>query len=596
MKREIRSSSVAGVAGTGAIIDVGQESFVIPGIERWRQSELRIVDLKRLSTRLHKVLKAPTDKKEPSLMVQRFPRAMFCEKCRKILRWKTGMERDGQEPKCQQDGCDGKLVPMRFVAACENGHLEDIDWGFWAHSGPNGNRGCKTNERLLFEVDAEVQNAGLGSLKVKCGDCGSYRSLEDLSNKSITKEIFRSCASMHPWIFGQQEQCDADVVVLQRGATNLHYPVTISALDIPADVADNQVSQFADQIRSQKSYQRLLELMRNIAGDYADFIDICIEAIVHAVGCDKEVVLAVANAELSGRAITSSAGQEDGQVLDQAVLLGEEWKTIEKALSQGGLTSEHFIAVSEELALSSPAWMKALVSGVLLIRRLREVRAYLGFHRVKPSTPEKMVSPDVGGQQPWLPASEVFGEGIVIKLNFGRLEKWAEKLPTIELETLKALERKRVDESFWFLPRVDPVFLAMHTLAHLLLRRITFECGYSSSSLRERLYFSREGKYAGIMIYTADGDSEGSLGGLVRQGRSDRLAQSLTEAVEQGRWCSSDPVCFETAGQGLGGFNHAACHACSLVSETSCIAANTLLDRRMLYQGSWGLLQFLEDV
>jgi len=95
------------------------------------------------------------------------------------------------------------------------------------------------------------------------------------------------------------------------------------------------------------------------------------------------------------------------------------------------------------------------------------------------------------------------------------------------------------------------------------------------------------------MIFTADGDSEGSLGGLVRQGQKDRLSQSIVEAIDQGQWCSSDPVCSETAGQGLGGFNHAACHACSLVSETSCTSSNTLLDRRMLFDPCWGLLPFL---
>jgi hypothetical protein len=237
--------------------------------------------------------------------------------------------------------------------------------------------------------------------------------------------------------------------------------------------------------------------------------------------------------------------------------------------------------------------MKALVSGVLLIRRLREVRAYLGFQRVKPDV-SKTVRPDVGAAENWLPASEVFGEGIVLALNFDLLEKWAAGISDDEKESLKALENKRLDENFWFLPSVDPIFFAIHTLSHLLLRRITFECGYSSSSLRERLYFNAETRYAGIMIYTADGDSEGSLGGLVRQGRRDRLAQSIIEAVDQGCWCSSDPVCSETAGQGLGGFNHAACHACSLVSETSCTVANTLLDRRMLFDPGWGLLSSLE--
>jgi hypothetical protein len=235
--------------------------------------------------------------------------------------------------------------------------------------------------------------------------------------------------------------------------------------------------------------------------------------------------------------------------------------------------------------------MKNLLQGVLLIRRLREVRAYLGFQRVKPGPAEKTVRPDVAKSENWLPASEVFGEGFVLALNFGALERWLEHLPESEVAVLKSLDQKRRDENFWFLPEVDPAFIAVHTLSHLLLRQVTFDCGYSSSSLRERIYFDRAKRYAGVMIYTADGDSEGSLGGLVRQGKSDRLIASLTEAMEQGRWCSSDPVCSESAGQGLGGFNHAACHACSLLAETSCTCANTLLDRRMLADPGWGLLR-----
>lgn len=201
--------------------------------------------------------------------------------------------------------------------------------------------------------------------------------------------------------------------------------------------------------------------------------------------------------------------------------------------------------------------------------------------------------PDVGASEPWLPASEVFGEGIVLALNFDLLERWSSEIPPEEKSALVELEERRVSENFWFLPTVDPIQIAIHTLSHLLLRQLTFECGYSSSSLRERLYFSRESRHSAIMIYTADGDSEGSLGGLVRQGRADRFAQSIWEAIDRGGWCSSDPVCTETAGQGLGGFNRAACHACSLVSETSCTCANTMLDRRLLFDPAWGLLRFI---
>lgn len=594
MKREIRSSAVAGMAGVGAVIDVGQESFLIPGIETWSQSQPRIIDLKRLSSRLHKILRAPGEKK-PTLTVHRFPKAMFCEKCRAMTQWKTNMEKKDSEPVCPREGCGGKLVPMRFVSACANGHLDDVDWRYWAHSGPNGSKSCKSTDRLYFTVDTTAATAGLASIRVECKQCGSWRSMEDLSNKSIIKAIFKTCSGKHPWIFGRQEECSADVVILQRGATNLHYPSTISALDIPTDVVDNPAVQFAGQVRQHPRYQRLLNFRKSTEGDTSELVNDYAGFIADAVGCDSAVVREVASADLEGRVLVGVAGASEEGTIDQAVLLDEEWRTIETALKEGGLTSLNFAAEPEELSLLAPPWMKALVSGVLLIRRLREVRAYLGFQRVKPDA-DKTVPPDVGSPQGWLPASEVFGEGIVLSLNYDLLAKWAAGISSEEKAALAALEEKRLDENFWFLPKVDAIFFAIHTLSHLLLRRITFECGYSSSSLRERLYFNADLRYAAIMIYTADGDSEGSLGGLVRQGRRDRLAQTITEAIDQGRWCSSDPVCSETAGQGLGGFNHAACHACSLVSETSCIAANTLLDRRMLFEQNWGLLNFLERI
>jgi hypothetical protein len=248
----------------------------------------------------------------------------------------------------------------------------------------------------------------------------------------------------------------------------------------------------------------------------------------------------------------------------------------------------------ERLDGRAPVWAQRLIEGVVLVERLREVRAYLGFQRVKPGGPERTVPPDVSARQEWVPSTEVFGEGIALAFDLDRLKAWAADLPEKELRELGQLEQKRRDGAYWFLPKVEPVFVTLHALSHLLLRRITFECGYSSSSLRERLYINPDEGSAGLMIYTADADSEGSLGGLVRQGKRDRLAQTLYEAVEHGRWCSADPVCAETAGQGLGGFNRAACHACQLVSETSCTCANTLLDRRLLIDEQWGLLAFLE--
>jgi len=595
MKREIRSSSITGVAGVGAIIDVGQESFLIPGLNRWRQSDLRLVELRRLSSRLGKVLKTPKEH-NPSLQVKRFPAVLFCEKCRHMVFWKTDMEREDSEPVCTLNNCGGKLLPMRFVATCEKGHLSDVDWQYWAHSGPHGSRACRSRDKLYFVVSRDSTTGGLASLRVECREpgCNSFRTLEDLANRQIVKQIFQKCPGRHPWLYNYQEDCDADVVILQRGATNLHYPKIISALDIPDNIVESPASQFAGQIRDHQKYPRLVNMISDMSGDTGDMIDLMSELIADAIGCDKSTVVEVARAESEGNPVCDTASCSAKNPVEQDELLEEEWKTLEAAIESGKLSGPHFEAEQEEIASDTPKWIKCLLNGILLIRRLREVRVYQGFQRVIPGLPEKMVLPDIGIPEPWLPASEIYGEGIVFSFNFEILEQWSLSLPDEEQLALQRLEKKRIDENFWFLPKADPVLLAVHTLSHLLIRQLTFECGYSSSSLRERLYFNRESRFASLMIYTADGDSEGSLGGLVRQGRKDRIASTISNARAQGAWCSSDPVCFETAGQGLGGFNRAACHACSLISETSCIFSNTLLDRRMLFEASWGLLPFLD--
>ena len=151
-------------------------------------------------------------------------------------------------------------------------------------------------------------------------------------------------------------------------------------------------------------------------------------------------------------------------------------------------------------------------------------------------------------------------------------------------------------------PRIiTPKFIMLHTFSHLLISQLSFECGYSIASLSERLYCSEEadGKsMAGIFIYTASGDSEGTLGGLVRQGRADALPKIIRKAVMKAKVCSNDPVCIMSGGQGRDSLNLAACYACGLLPETCCEERNSFLDRGMIigtYQnpaiGFWSDLQ-----
>jgi hypothetical protein len=177
-----------------------------------------------------------------------------------------------------------------------------------------------------------------------------------------------------------------------------------------------------------------------------------------------------------------------------------------------------------------------------------------------------------------LPAYQVFGEGIFFSFDNVRIQEWS-KLAAVQERVKKLVDNYRIaaaNRSFERTPEsITPQFVMIHTFAHLLLNQLTFECGYSSASLRERLFVSSREEILmnGVMIYTASGDSEGSMGGLVSSGRPGNLENVLERALDNATWCSSDPICMEVGGmngQGPDSLNLAACHNCALLPETAC--------------------------
>jgi hypothetical protein len=242
--------------------------------------------------------------------------------------------------------------------------------------------------------------------------------------------------------------------------------------------------------------------------------------------------------------------------------------------------------------------VRALVLGVGLIRKLRETRALAGFTRILPPSTfddtqdasamaRDSIQPlALGRGLGWLPAIVVRGEGIFIEFRADVLDEWtSRRTPGRRIESMvRAYNRRRTERLLP--PRyLPPRFVLLHTLAHVLIRQLSFECGYGSASLRERIYCEDRPdgqRMNGILIYTASGDSEGTMGGLVRQGEPGRLELTFAEGIRTAGWCSSDPVCIESTGQGADNANLAACHGCVLLSETSCEEGNRLLDRAML--------------
>ena len=252
-------------------------------------------------------------------------------------------------------------------------------------------------------------------------------------------------------------------------------------------------------------------------------------------------------------------------------------------IKSSGSDAQPFHSQNYPIAFYDPSISKYFKS-ISLVHKLQETRAFVGFSRAEPkelpiSERKKMLRI---GDDNWLPAIRVQGEGIFFEFNKSEVENWA-KQPAV-VERLKNLQTAYKKSRFGANSsgNLRPEFVLIHTFAHLLINQLSFECGYGSSSIRERIYCEKtDNEYGmyGVLIYTASGDSEGSLGGLVRQGTKGHIEDTVRDAIRNAAWCSSDPVCIQSLGQGPESCNLAACHNCALLPETCCECGNRLLDR-----------------
>jgi hypothetical protein len=323
------------------------------------------------------------------------------------------------------------------------------------------------------------------------------------------------------------------------------------------------------------------------------------QMVAMMIGVDAEKLRSAAQRKLDGVSSSKSAATQDE----------EQYRHSEyQALTSGAgdEKSELFVQGADMTEYASD--VRGFFRRVQLVHKLRETRALAGFTRllppdVDPSNP-RLRPLKLNGALDWLPAVKVYGEGIFLELKPEAVARWLKDHPyVVDRAAAMGTTYNAARSSRKQTPRkVTPKLVLMHTLAHVLINQLSFDCGYGSASLRERLYCDLahpETPMLGILIYTASGDADGTMGGLVRQGRAGRFEPTLRRAIAHAAWCSSDPVCIESSGQGTDNANLAACHGCSLLPETSCETGNRLLDRALLVgtptQPEFGFFQSLLD-
>lgn len=584
--RSMRLSQTVSPFGVGAILDVLGESLMACDISTWPYDDTRRLTSRRVELALGvaelrsppSVPSRPSDK-TPGVWYARFPRWTFCQVCRRMTFLNRTAE-TGKPPKCGH--CQGGLVPMRFiVVGTTDGHAMDVPWDRWAHSEATteAQKRCR-NPTLTFESRSGATE-GLSSLVVACSTCGASRDLGDLTATGSMKRIGVRCSGRQPWQSGAHD-CDERLEVLQRGATNVTLSETTTAIDIPEPTTPRR--DLASEIRAHRNWENLRTAP---TGPRAPMF---VELIAEDLEVDQEVV----------RQVLAAPQSADPFAEARQGLLADEWDAFVQAIDSDEPTgTPDFVVSSTQLtapdASASATALARHVGQIVLVHRLRELRALHGFRRYDPGAQLVDVNLAPRGRPRWLPAIESFGEGVFLILREDELNRWEED-DSVRARAAVLEQRRRDSPIGSRFTEATPRSILLHSLAHMLIRRLAFSCGYSSASLRERIYTGQApNPRAGILIYTAAGDAEGTLGGLVRQGEPPRLAQTLLGALEESAWCSNDPVCMESRGQGLGSMNLAACHACSLVSETSCERSNVLLDRALVV-GAPGIPGFFAPV
>ncbi|WP_181169157.1 DUF1998 domain-containing protein [Mesorhizobium sp. B2-4-14] len=591
-KPTIRSAQLISPFGIGSLCEIDGQSFFVRGTGSWAKGyNLEKIEVGSLTDWLRpRQLKQPTE----SVAILRFPHWHFCPECRKMIRWTQDKDRelvrdDGSLPRPTCDGAkckNARLVPMRFVAACDNGHIDEIDWYWWAHRGhePAQHGACsRATSRLHFEVTGK-SGGDFSSMIIRCS-CGAMGNLEGIADGPLPQK----CRGYQP---GEPASTCVDLenkknpgapkplYMEPRGSSSLHYASVISALDIDGDTEKDAWEKLRADAIYQSTLQMASSLVRLQGGDTSLAIQSSranLETRAEEVGISLEDALACFEADLGASPVVASPSPPRAEISQQGIL-AQEFPVL---ANPKGQNSRWLIA--RPAKPTARFALDQLFERFVRVERLREVRAFRGFQRRNVSEKHAMITPSLGRQQPdWLPAMMVLGEGVFLEFSNSALAAWrlenAEAIEEFTHSHLVSAEALGLPDRMGF--NANPTFIMVHSFAHLLLNQLSFDCGYSSTSLRERIYCGTDSQpYAGLLIYTADSDAEGSMGGLSEMGTPERLEDVIYRAVSRSQWCSGDPVCRELDAQGVDGLNRAACHACSLVAETSCTFSNVLLDR-----------------
>lgn len=568
-------------------------SIIIGGLNHWRGDKSRIHE-ERLEERVAEILglsrvslyAPPVDEQDPSaprtgITAFTFPTWFVAQddstwkasngkeyRTRPLIRW-------GSLVKGKYLNAERKkkpVVPVRFVQACANGHISDINWYAFAHN--NLDALC----RGQLWLDESGSGNDFAEIFVRCEACKARRPLSD-ATVPYSKVLGR-CLGERPWLGPvAKEPClsrDGDRPLynrlLVRSASNAYFAQVLSVISLPD--TDAKLREAVNQVY--EDFLQYAEDLNDIRKERKK------QKVFNALaGLSNEAVWAEIQRRKAGFSNTKKSIK---QVEIETLLASPD--EVGEDVPEGD-----FYARARKLeGLNSLA--TARIERIILVHRLREVVAQVGFTRFEAAMPDIDGELDINVRRAaldidptWVPAIENRGEGVFIAFKKQAIDQWLKQKAVRERgEELhrgfqKWCNTRGIPQDKANFPELP--YIMLHSLSHLLITAVSLECGYAASAIRERIYAGDSGY--GILLYTGTSGNDGTLGGLVQIGK--RIELLLISALELGRLCSNDPVCAQHGPENDAEdrFLHgAACHGCLLIAETSCERRNDFLDRALV--------------
>lgn len=584
-KKPIRRSQLIDTWGIGAIVPfLEDQTYMIAGLDMWSYEDSKpyIIDDLRLSAYLKvKELRWPIDYHDPksnpinanyTIPAVKFPRWHYCPYCgtmKKLTYYQESVYCDAfQWPKekgrsCSQNAKHPRiLIPERFLLMCEFGHIDDFPVAEWLHA----EHDTPYNENTChIRRSTGGTSASLTGVNYECS-CGAKRSIAAASNSTMLIKAGYYCKSPKHWLGIEEDyshKCSSrKFSLVQRGATNVWFADTFSSIYIPTVLDSNP--------RIKCIVDDNIKLVRSIYENTKKF-----EVLIKDLANSENV-----NYDTLKYAFEFRINYETKKEIEE--LSDQDYRYHEYSMlrESNGSANSNFYSIAYSIEKYKKQ-IQVFFSRVSLVSKLKETRAFRGFTRLYPPQSESKVvnNPLSKEYVNWLPAVESTGEGIYIEFNKERLKNYVSNSKN-RLILLKS--NKKANS---LTEQLTLEYLILHTFSHILINQLSYDSGYGSSALRERIYCGHDSsgnEMYGILVYTSSGDSEGSLGGLIKQAKPGSLENIILRSIEKAKWCSSDPVCIQSHGQGIDSCNLAACHNCALLPETCCENGNRYLDRGVL--------------